>query len=208
MLRGQYPDDVLADLEPIAGRDFIADDDAATIAAPIDFLGVNYYSRHVVRAARAGGTDDGARRERAWVGANDVVKLDTGRPKTRMGWEIDPTGLLDVLRRLADEYDSPPHDLPENGAAFVDQVTSDGEVHDAERVGYLDAHIRAAKEAIDDGADLRGYFVWTLIDNFEWSWGFDRRFGVVYVDFTTQQRTIKDSGWWLAGIAAANGIAS
>ena len=180
----------------------------ATIAAPIDFLGVNYYSRHVVRAARADGTDDGARREPAWVGASDVVKLDTGRPKTRMGWEIDPTGLHDVLRRLADEYDSPPLYITENGAAFDDEVTSDGEVHDAERVGYLDAHIRAAKQAIDDGTDLRGYFVWTLMDNFEWSWGFDRRFGVVHVDFATQQRTIKDSGRWLAGVAAANGIAS
>ncbi len=208
VLRGRYPDDVRADLEPIAGSDFIADDDAATIGAPIDFLGVNYYSRHVVRAARADGTDDGARREPAWIGASDVVKLDTGRPKTRMGWEIDPTGLHDVLRRLADEYDSPPLYITENGAAFVDEVTSDGEVHDAERVGYLDAHIRAAKQAIDDGTDLRGYFVWTLMDNFEWSWGFDRRFGVVHVDFATQQRTIKDSGRWLAGIAAANGIAS
>ena len=125
-----------------------------------------------------------------------------------MGWEIDPTGLHDVLRRLADEYDAPPLYITENGAAFVDEVTSDGEVHDVERVEYLDAHIRAAKQAIDDGTDLRGYFVWSLMDNFEWSWGFDRRFGVVHVDFVTQQRTIKDSGWWLAGIAAANGIAS
>ena len=89
VLRGQYPDDVRADLEPIAGSDFIADGDAAAIAAPIDFLGVNYYSRHVVRAARADRSGDGARREPAWVGASDVEKLDTGRPKTRMGWEID-----------------------------------------------------------------------------------------------------------------------
>ncbi len=206
VLRGQYPDDLLADLEPIAGSEFIADDDAAAIATPIDFLGVNYYSRHVVRAARADRASDGARREPAWVGASDVEKLDTGRPKTRMGWEIDATGLYDVLRRVTDEYDAPPLYVTENGAAFVDEVTSDGKVHDADRVAYLDAHISAAKQAIDDGVDLRGYFVWSLIDNFEWSWGFDRRFGVVHVDFATQRRTIKDSGRWLAGVAAANGI--
>jgi beta-glucosidase len=206
VLRGQYPDDVRADLEPIASSEFIATDDAAAIAAPIDFLGVNYYSRHVVRAARADRTSDAGRREPAWVGASDVEKLDTGRPKTRMGWEIDATGLYDVLRRVAGEYDAPPLYVTENGAAFVDEVTADGKVHDADRVAYLDAHFRAAKQAIDDGVDLRGYFVWSLIDNFEWSWGFDRRFGVVHVDFATQRRTIKDSGRWLAGVAAANGI--
>jgi beta-glucosidase len=208
VLRGRYPDDVRADLEPIAGSGFIADDDAAVIAAPIDFLGINYYSRHVVRAARADRAGDGAHRQPAWVGASEVEKLDTGKPKTRMGWEIDPTGLGDVLRRVADEYDAPPLYITENGAAFVDEVTADGEVHDADRVAYLDAHIRAARQAIDDGVDLRGYFVWSLIDNFEWSWGFDRRFGVVHVDFNTQRRTIKDSGRWLSGVARANGIVS
>ena len=206
VLRGQYPDDVRDDLEPIAGSEFIANGDAESIAAPIDFLGVNYYSRHVVRAARVDRPSDSARHEPAWVGANDVEKLDTGKPKTRMGWEIDATGLYDVLRRVTDEYDAPPLYVTENGAAFVDEVTSDGEVHDPDRVAYLDAHFRAAKQAIDDGVDLRGYFVWTLIDNFEWSWGFDRRFGVVHIDFATQRRTIKDSGRWLAGVAAANGV--
>jgi beta-glucosidase len=208
VLRGQYPDDVRADLEPIAGDDFIADGDAAAIAAPIDFLGVNYYSHHVVRAARPDRTGAGARREPAWVGAGDVEKLDTGRPKTAMGWEIDPTGLHEMLRRVADEYDAPSLYITENGAAYDDEVMPNGKVHDAERSSYLDAHIRAAKQAIDDGVDLRGYFVWTLMDNFEWACGFDRRFGVVHVDFSTQQRTIKDSGRWLAGVAAANGIES
>jgi beta-glucosidase len=206
VLRGGYPDDVRADLEPIAGSDFIVDGDAAVIAAPIDFLGVNYYSRHVVRAARPDRSGDGARRDPAWVGAGDVEKVDTGRPKTAMGWEIDAAGLHETLRRLADEYDAPPLYVTENGAAYDDKVSPDGKVHDPERVSYLDAHFRAAKQAIDDGVDLRGYFVWTLMDNFEWSFGFDRRFGVVHVDFATQQRTIKDSGRWLAGVAAANGI--
>jgi beta-glucosidase len=123
-----------------------------------------------------------------------------------MGWEIDAAGLHETLRRLADEYDAPPLYVTENGAAYDDKVSPDGKVHDPERVSYLDAHFRAAKQAIDDGVDLRGYFVWTLMDNFEWSFGFDRRFGVVHVDFATQRRTIKDSGRWLAGVAAANGI--
>jgi beta-glucosidase len=208
VLRGRYPDDVRTDLEPIAGDDFNAHGDAAAIAAPIDFLGVNYYSRHVVRAARPDRAGAGGRREPAWVGAGDVEKLDTGRPKTKMGWEVDSTGLLEMLRRLADEYDAPPLYITENGAAFDDEVTPDGKVHDSDRVRYLDAHIRAAKQAIDDGVDLRGYFVWTLIDNFEWACGFDRRFGVVHVDFSTQRRTIKDSGRWLSSVAAANGIAA
>ena len=208
VLRGRYPDDVRADLEPIAGSDFITDDDAATIAEPLDFLGINYYSRHVVRATRADRTGDGARSDPAWIGAGDVEKVDTGRPKTQMSWEIDASGLADVLRRVTEEYEAPPLYITENGAAFVDDVTGDGHVHDAERVRYLDEHLRAARQAIDDGVDLRGYFVWTLIDNFEWAWGFDRRFGVIHVDFSTQQRTIKDSGRFLAGVAKANAIPS
>jgi beta-glucosidase len=208
VLRGRYPDDVRTDLEPIAGDDLNAHGDAAAIAAPIDFLGVNYYSRHVVRAARPDRAGAGGRREPAWVGAGDVEKLDTGRPKTKMGWEVDSTGLFEMLRRLVDDYDAPPLYITENGAAYDDEVTPDGKVHDSDRVRYLDAHIRAAKQAIDDGVDLRGYFVWTLIDNFEWACGFDRRFGVVHVDFSTQRRTIKDSGRWLSSVAAANGIAA
>ncbi len=206
VLRGDYPDDVLADLEPVAGSDFIVDGDTGLIAAPLDFLGINYYSRHVVRAVRPDRSGDGARRDPAWVGAGDVEKLDTGRPKTAMGWEIDATGLHEILRRVTDEYDAPPLYVTENGAAYDDEVTADGKVHDAARVSYLDAHFRAAKQAIDDGVDLRGYFVWTLMDNFEWACGFERRFGVVHVDFATQRRTVKDSGRWLAGVAAANGI--
>jgi beta-glucosidase len=202
VLRGQYPDDVRADLTPIAGSDVVADGDEGTIAVPLDFLGVNYYSRHVVRAARPDQPNDGARREPAWVGA-DVEKVDTGKPKTKMGWEIDPSGMLEVLRRLTDEYDAPPLYITENGAAFDDEVAPDGQVHDVDRVRFLDDHFGAARQAIDDGVDLRGYFVWSLLDNFEWAWGYDRRFGIIHVDFATQQRTVKDSGRWLAGVARA-----
>jgi beta-glucosidase len=209
VLRGSYPADVLADLEPIAGNGFIAGGDDGIIGVPLDFLGVNYYSRHVVRSARTdepGVTKDGARHEPAWVGATDVEKIDTGRPKTAMGWEIDATGLQEIVTRLARDYSAPPLYITENGAAFPDEVMTDGHIRDVGRVRYLDAHVRAAKRAIDDGIDLRGYFVWSLMDNFEWAWGYDRRFGLIHVDFVTQVRTIKDSGRWFAGVATANAI--
>jgi beta-glucosidase len=206
VLRGEYPDDVLADLAPTGGVAAITAEDPATIGVPIDVLGVNYYSRHVVQAARPGRSGEGAHSEPAWIDGGDVEKLDTGRPKTRMGWEIDASGLYDVLRRVTDDYDAPPLYVTENGAAFADEVSADGQVHDPDRVRYLDEHFRAAKQAIDAGVDLRGYFVWSLLDNFEWSWGYDRRFGIVRVDFDTQQRTVKDSGRWLAGVARANAL--
>jgi beta-glucosidase len=158
----------------------------------------------VVRARR--GPDDDAPGDTGWVGAEDVAKVLRGLPTTQMGWEIDPVGLTDVLTRVAREYDSPPLYITENGAAFDDRVDGDGHVHDPERTAYLDAHFRAAHRAIQAGVDLRGYFVWTLLDNFEWAWGYSRRFGLVHVDYATQRRTVKDSGRWFAGVAAANAL--
>lgn len=143
-------------------------------------------------------------RGHAWVGSTDVVQLDAGLEKTAMGWEIVADGLYDVLTRVASEYDAPPLYVTENGAAFDDAVTADGAVHDARRIAYLDSHFRAAARAIGAGVDLRGYFVWSLIDNFEWAWGYARRFGIVYVDFADQRRIVKDSGQWFGGVAAAN----
>ena len=108
-----------------------------------------------------------------------------------------------MLVRVSREYDAPPLYVTENGAAFPDVVTADGEVDDADRVAYLDGHLRAAKRAIDRGVDLRGYFAWSLLDNFEWAWGYDRRFGIVHVDYDTQVRTVKASGRWYADVARA-----
>jgi beta-glucosidase len=207
ILRARYPEDVLADLAPIAGDAHLRQGDEKQIGQPLDMLGVNYYSRHVVRAAAPGEAPaDPAGRNAAWVGAEDVVAVRTGRPVTAADWEIDPTGLYDTLTRLDREYQPPPLYITENGAAFPDTVAADGRVHDKPRIDYLDGHFREARRAIDDGVRLRGYFVWSLLDNFEWAWGYDRRFGLVYVDYPTQRRLVKDSGHWYAAVAGANGL--
>jgi beta-glucosidase len=204
LLRGGYPPDVLARLGPIAGTEYLHDGDDAVIAAPLDFLGVNYYARTVVRAAVPTDTLAGTGRQPAWVGSEDVVPVGAGHERTAMGWEIDPTGLRDILVRVAREYGSPVLYVTENGAAFDDQVAPDGAVHDPDRTAYVDGHLRAAREAITQGADLRGYFVWSLLDNFEWAFGYSKRFGIVRVDFATQARTVKDSGRWFGGVARSN----
>jgi beta-glucosidase len=196
VLRGHYPEDVLADLEPVAGLAHIKDGDTKQIGQPLDVLGVNYYSRHVVRAATS-------RPNAAWVGA-DAEGVRTGLPVTAADWEIDPTGLYDILTRVSREYQAPPLYITENGAAYPDVIADDGGVHDKQRIAYLDGHFREAHRAIRDGVDLRGYFVWTLMDNFEWAWGYDRRFGLVHVDYASQRRLVKDSGRWYSDIAAAN----
>ena len=123
-----------------------------------------------------------------------------------MGWDIDDDGLYDILTRVARDYDAPPLYVTENGAAFDDVLDADGAVHDPERIDYLDSHFRAAHRAIRDGVDLRGYFVWSLTDNFEWAWGNSRRFGLIHLDYATQRRTVKDSGRWYAGVTGTNAL--
>lgn len=177
-----YPADVLADLG--ADAPAVRDGDLAAIAAPLDFLGINYYSRNVVRAA----------------GPWDVHA--GGLPLTEMGWEVYPRGLTELLLRLHRDYPLPPVHITENGAAFPDVLT-DGRVHDAERLAYLADHLLAAAEARAAGVPLAGYFAWSLMDNFEWSRGYARRFGLVHVDYATQRRTLKDSGRWYRDLLAA-----
>ncbi|MGP3971034.1 GH1 family beta-glucosidase [Streptomyces sp. 6N223] len=205
VLRGSYPDDVLKDLTSVtdAGHaGHVRDGDLAAIGAPLDFLGVNYYSRHVVRAgtARPG-------RPSHWPGAEDVEFVRRpGVPVTEMGWAIDPEGLYEMLTRVTREYGPRPVYVTENGAAFDDRVAEDGTIRDEARRAYLDSHFRAAHRALADGVDLRGYFVWSLMDNFEWAHGYSKRFGLVHVDFATQRRTMKDSGRWFAAVTRANGL--
>ncbi|MDT0347037.1 GH1 family beta-glucosidase [Streptomyces litchfieldiae] len=200
LLRGSYPDDVQKDISETVGTEHILDGDLATIATPLDFLGVNYYSRHVVRA----GTTPS--RPSHWVGSEEVEFVKRGVPVTEMGWEIDPDGLYETLTRVWREYGPPPLYVTENGAAFADEVTRDGRVHDEDRRKYLEEHFRAAHRAIGEGVDLRGYFVWSLLDNFEWAHGYSKRFGLVHVDFETQERILKDSGRWFSEITRANAL--
>jgi beta-glucosidase len=124
-----------------------------------------------------------------------------------MGWEIDPSGLYDVLTRVHRDYGPVPIYVTENGAAFDDDdVADDGTIADHDRIAYLDSHFRAALQAIDDGAEVRGYFVWSLLDNLEWAYGYGKRFGLIHVDYATQTRTPKESARWFAAVTRRNGL--
>ena len=172
---GRYPEDVLADLGPDAPH--IEAGDLQTICTPMDFLGVNYYSRAVVSAGEP------------WDAHG------SGREITDMGWEVYPEGLTELLLRLHHDYAVPPLYVTENGGAFKDQML-DGRVHDPARTDYIARHIAAVAEAMRQGVRMGGYMVWSLLDNFEWASGYEKRFGIVHVDYATQARTLKDSALW------------
>ncbi|HEX6339255.1 MAG TPA: GH1 family beta-glucosidase [Jiangellaceae bacterium] len=202
VLRGAYAPGVLSDLALYGLGDHIRDGDLAVISAPVDLLGVNYYLGNTVSArAQDPASDLGIATPNPpgspWVGAEDVAFHKVGRPVTGQGWEIYPEGLTELLTWLHKEYPGVPMYVTENGAAFPDRVV-DGHVHDPDRVAYLASHLDAVADAIDAGADVRGYFYWSMFDNFEWAWGYGQRFGLVYVDFETQQRIVKSSGRWYA----------
>jgi len=195
VLRGSYPQDVLVDLgEETWFAEHAPESDLAEIAAPVDFLGVNYYSRHTTRA----GSDHGGKNPNP--GSEFVEMVDTGAARTRMGWEIHPDGLLDVLAMAHDRRPDLPLFVTENGAAYDDEVLADGTVQDEERRAYLEQHLAACAEAVRRGLPLKGYFVWSLLDNWEWAFGYSRRFGIVHVDYETLRRTPKASAYWLAGL--------
>lgn len=204
LLRGSYPADLSADVAMISDFGFVQPGDEAVIVAPLDFLGVNYYFRETVRAGTGAPSDNP--HARAWVGSTDVEPVRTGLPTTAMGWEIDPTGLYDVLSWVHREYGPVPIYVTENGAAFDDDAEADGSIRDDDRITFLDSHFRATLRAIDDGADIRGYFVWSLLDNFEWAYGYAKRFGLIHVDYATQVRTPKASARWFAEVTRRNGV--
>ena len=207
VLRGGYPDDVLRDLEPVTGLAHLRPGDEAVMATPIDLLGVNYYQRHVVAAAsdrpHAASDPDFAGQ---FPGAEDVLLVPQDGPRTANGWSVDAGGLLDLLLWLHRSYPPVPLAVTENGAAFDDYADPEGNVHDPDRVRFLDGHFRAAHQALAQGVDLRGYFVWSLLDNFEWEDGYSRRFGIVYVDYPTQRRVLKDSAHWYREVIARGGL--
>ncbi|MFC7330640.1 GH1 family beta-glucosidase [Marinactinospora rubrisoli] len=208
VLHGRYPDDVLADVAAVSDFGFVRDGDLATVSTPIDLLGVNFYNPQWV-AGDVRGVDPAAVEQgdgATWVGSEDVRFVLQGLPQTAMGWEVDASGLYDVLVRLAAEKPGLELYVTENGAAYDDEVAADGAVHDPQRIGYLDQHLRAAHRAIADGVPLRGYFAWSLLDNFEWALGYSRRFGLVHVDYPTQHRVIKDSGRWYARVVRSGEV--
>ncbi|MEV7805729.1 GH1 family beta-glucosidase [Microbispora sp. NPDC088329] len=192
VLRGKYPADVLAHMERFTEVDL---DDLPTIAQPIDVLGVNYYTVNRVVA------DPSSEGHAEYPGSEGIAWEDPHGEVTEMDWEVNPAGLEDLLVRLSRDYPGTPLMITENGAAVPDGVSDPG------RIAYLDAHFRAARSAMDRGADLRGYFVWSLMDNFEWARGYHKRFGLVRVDYDTLERTPRDSARWYREVIARGGLA-
>ncbi|MGC5329282.1 GH1 family beta-glucosidase [Micromonospora sp. DT62] len=208
LLRGSYPADLMADLAKVTDFGHVRDGDLATISTPLDVVGVNYYSRHVVAAPDPDAEPEPYwRAPSCWPGSEDVRFVTRGVPVTDMNWEIDAPGLVETLRRVHEEYTDLPLYVTENGSAFVDEVV-DGRVDDTDRLAYFDAHLRAAHEAIEAGVPLRGYFAWSLMDNFEWAWGYTKRFGMVHVDYDSQVRIPKSSARWYAEVIRRNGLAA
>ena len=211
MLEGAYPSDLAEQTKAITDWAFVQDGDLQIINIPLTVLGVNYYSSSKVRPydgvgprQTADGHGDGA--ASPWVGLEDLEFPPMPGPHTTMGWNIDPESFTELLIKVGHRFPGTPLMITENGAAFPDEVAADGEIHDADRVDYLRRHFEAALLAIDAGVDLRGYFVWSLMDNFEWSFGYERRFGIIRVDYDTLERTFKDSARLYAQVIKDNAL--
>jgi beta-glucosidase len=185
IMRGTYPEDLVGLYGFATKLDEalpVEDSDMRIVSTPLDFVGVNYYTRFVVEAA--------------FEPPLMLKIVPQPGEQTAMGWEVYPEGLYDALVRVHREYGATSVYVTESGAAFDDEVTAEGEVRDPRRTAYLESHIAAAARAADDGVPLGGYFVWSLLDNFEWAEGYSKRFGIVRVDYDTQHRTVKESGRW------------
>ncbi len=189
LLKGSYPELLAKDFAPL-----VKAGDLETIRQPIDFLGLNYYSRMHQQPDPGGlfGTAYGSPPE--------------GTRRTGMEWPIEPDGLAEILSELQEEYDNPPVYVMENGADYPDTVGPQGKVEDGDRIAFIRDHLLSARKAIDEGANLKGWFVWTLLDNFEWAEGYRRHFGLVQVDRQTMKRTPKASYYWYADVIRKNGV--
>ncbi len=203
VLHGRYPAHASQALLP--PDSLVAAGDLATIGEQIDFLGVNYYASVYLRA---GDPADLRRHEsKPRCGLPGVVEYSPGwLERTAMGWIVDADGLHDLLVRLSKDAPGLPLYITENGCAAEDYVNPEGLVNDPERVRYLHQHLAAAARAIADGVDLAGYYVWSLLDNFEWGWGYQKRFGIIFVDYGTQRRIPKASARFYADVARANAV--
>jgi len=214
--RASYPADIVEDIRKVdaaavaAFEAAVHDGDLAVIAQPIDTQGVNYYHGDFVSGTApanppvSGGPATTRPGRSPYPSAAGIHSVERGLPRTSQNWEVQPEGLTRLLRRVHDEYTGEKGVrlfVTENGAAYDDVVT-DGAVHDADRAAYVRAHLGAVLDAVDAGADVRGYFYWSLLDNFEWAWGYAKRFGIVRVDYDTQERTPKDSALEYARIIA------
>ncbi|HST09259.1 MAG TPA: GH1 family beta-glucosidase [Terriglobales bacterium] len=198
-LKGKYPDAFVGVTPEMLG---VQSGDMEKIRAPLDFIGINNYYRTIVSAARADGLD-----------LNPISKIfpvnikvgGTG-PKTDMGWEVYPRGLYEIVMRISKDYKRLPIEITENGCAYGDAPGKNGAVTDTRRIAYYRGYLQELAKAIQEGADVRGYHAWSLLDNFEWAEGYTKRFGLVYVDFKTLKRTVKESGQWYAKVAESNAL--
>lgn len=189
LFKGEYPAETLPDLEGI-----LEAGDLNEIRQDVDFLGLNYYCRsfcrwdenHPLKVSRASAPPD--------------------RPRTYLDWEIYPPAFKQMLLRLRDEYGNPAVYITENGAAFEEPVSPESPIEDGDRISYLDGYLDAMREAIGEGANVKGYMVWSIIDNFEWAWGYRPRFGLVHVDYETLARTPKASYRWFADVIRRNAL--
>jgi beta-glucosidase len=201
VLTGSYAPDMAELVDRFAAPGTVRDGDGGIIGGtPIDLLGLNYYQPTVVRARRGDGVPNPQ-----FPGAESVEFLRPDLPRTVMDWPVDATGLRDSLVRVSRDWPGVPLMITENGAAYEDRLV-DGRVADVERIAYIRGHLEAAHEAIQAGADLRGYLAWSLLDNFEWAYGYDKRFGLVRVDYETQERLPKDSAAWYRSVMASNAV--
>ncbi len=198
VFRGRYPEGLFSDMQ-VAPPPAHADD-FSIISTPIDFLGVNYYSRMLVRARSDG---EAAGENGTPTESFEAIESIPGSSYTAMGWEIFPDGLANILARIHREYAPKALMITESGAAFNDYLDSDGSIHDQQRIDYLRRHIQSVAQVVRQGVPVKGYFVWSLLDNFEWAEGYRKRFGLIYVDYPTQRRIIKDSGRWYASFVAS-----
>jgi beta-glucosidase len=187
-----YPNDLVREFDD--RMEFIQPGDPEAISAPLDFVGVNYYTRSIVRSERLREEENAPR------------TVFRGGEITEMDWEVYPEGLYQTLGRLFFEYGFPAIYITENGAAYEDRVDADGRVDDPPRLSYIQRHLKQVHRAIAIGVPAKGYFAWSLMDNFEWSFGYSKRFGLIHVDFPTQQRVLKSSGKWYRGVIAENSI--
>ncbi|MFJ5229247.1 GH1 family beta-glucosidase [Kitasatospora sp. NPDC088391] len=206
VFHGRYPEDVLADTADVTDWSFVRDGDLAEISRPIDSLGINYYTPTVVAAEDAaaaaadGPRGDGHQGGSPWPADHGIRFLPAPGTRTAMGWPVDADGLYELLTRLRDDLPGVPLLVTENGAAYEDYTDPSGAVHDPERIDYLHGHLGAVHRAIADGAPVQGYFLWSLLDNYEWAYGYSKRFGIIHVDFASQRRTLKDSARWYARV--------
>ncbi|HEY5585226.1 MAG TPA: GH1 family beta-glucosidase [Ruminiclostridium sp.] len=193
VFKGSYPQEVIDCYKSKGVLPEITPEDLEIISAPVDFLGLNNYFSMLISSD-----------SNAWP--VEVKEEFFGKDFTEMGWGMNPEGLHDLLLRLHKDYKGVKIYITENGAAFRDMVSRNGEVEDTNRVEYLTRYLTEAHRAIGEGVNLQGYFLWSLMDNFEWAYGYSKRFGIVHVDYETQKRTIKKSGYWYKKVIESNGF--